>query len=333
MTEMIPGINRFKIPIPNNPLENTNCYLVQGDDGYLLIDPGVNNDGAFNALEKGLNEIGVAFAEITRILATHSHGDHYGLTGRIKELSQAKIMVHHLVRDQIQSMTTNFEERGQQMEQWLRLNGVPNLTPSEFQMIASRLPWFTNSTMPDVVLQDGETINVGSFSFKVVWTPGHDPGHICLYESSQKILFSGDHVLPSITPHVAIQSQNQSRSNPLGDFLNSLNVVKQLDVDIVLPAHENTFTNLQTRIEEIVEHHETRNAEILTAIKNKAKTTYEISTEITWMRDVGGKAFHELPPGDKRMAVSEALAHMEAMRIDGRVDKLLRDSTIYYQRT
>ncbi len=333
MTKIMPGIHQFKIPIPNNPLENTNCYLVQGDDGYLLIDPGVNNDGAFDALEKGLTEIGVAFTEITRILATHSHGDHYGLTTRVKQISQAKVMVHHLVRDQIQLMATNMEERGRQMEQWLRLNGVPNLTPAEFQMVASRLPMFINTTMPDVVLQDGETITVGSFSFKVLWTPGHDPGHICLYESNQKLLFSGDHVLPSITPHVALQGQNQLSSNPLGDFLNSLNIVKQLDVNLVLPAHEQTFTNLQTRIEAIVEHHETRNDEILTALKTQAKTTYEISTEIMWMRDVGARPFRDLTPMDKRMAVTEALAHMEAMRIDGRVEKLQRDSIIYYQRT
>lgn len=333
MTEIIPGINQFKIPIPNNPLENTNCYLVQGDDGYLLIDPGVNNDAAWAALEKGLTEVGVTFAEITQILATHSHGDHYGLTGRVKQLSQAKILVHHLVRDQIKAMSASIEERGRQMEQWLRLNGVPNLNPSEFQMVASRMPWFTNSTMPDVMLQGGETITVGDFSFKVLWTPGHDPGHICLYDSNQKLLFSGDHVLPSITPHVALQSQTQLSMNPLGDFLNSLNIVRQLDVDLVLPAHEQTFTNLQTRIEEIIEHHETRNAEILTALKTQSKTTYEISTEIMWMRDVGARPFRDLTPMDKRMAVTEALAHMEALRIGGRVDKLQRESIIYYQRT
>ena len=332
MTEISPGIYQLKIPLPkNNPLGNTNSYLIQGDGEYLLIDPGMNNDAAFDALQKELTEIGVAFKDITRILATHSHGDHYGLTGRVKQLSQAKILVHHLARDIIQAMSENRQERTRQMEQWLHLNGVPSFDPSEFQRAAPGMPRFTKPTMPDVVLQGDETIVVGRFSLKVLWTPGHDPGHICLYETAQKIFFSGDHVLPVITPHISLQTQFED--NPLGDFLNSLNMVKRLEVNLVLPAHEQTFTNLQARVDEIIQHHRQRNSEILAAIKTEPKTAYQISTEVTWMPSLGGVKFQALAPGDKRMAVSETLAHLEAMRVDGMVDKSPRDSIIYYQPT
>lgn len=331
MTEITPGIYQFKIPIPDNPLGNTNSYLIQGDSECLIIDPGINNDAAFDVLQKELTEIGVALEDITQIVATHSHPDHYGLTGRVKQLSQAKILVHHLVRDSIQSTQVNREEQSKRMEPWLRLNGVPGSDLAEFQKNPLRMPGFTNPVMPDVMLQGNETIAVGTFSFQIMWTPGHDPGHICLYEPAQKILFSGDHVLPVITPHISLQTQ--SDINPLADFINSLNLVKQLDVNLILPGHEQTFTNLQTRIEEIIQHHEQRNSEILAALKAAPKTAYQISTEITWMPSLGGVKFQDLKPWDKRMAVLETLAHLEAMRIKGRVDKSSRDSIIYYQPT
>jgi len=331
VTEIIPGIYQLKIPIRNNPLGNTNSYLLQGDDGYLIIDPGMNNDAAFDVLQRELTEVGVAFEDITQIVATHSHGDHYGLAGRIKQLSQAKILVHYLAGDTIQSAQANREEHSQEMEQWLRLNGLPGRELSKTREAASGTSGFTAPTLPDITLQAGETITVGRFSLKVLWTPGHDLGHICLYESTQKIFFSGDHVLPVITPHVSLQ--NQSDTNPLGDFLNSLNIVKQLDVSLVLPAHEQIFTNLAARVEEIIKHHEQRNSEILESIKTEPKTAYQMSAEIAWKSEPSGASFQNLDLWEKKMAVTETLAHLEAMRVDRRVDKSLRDSIIYYYPT
>ena len=330
MTEMIPGIHQLQIPIPNNPLGHTNTYLVQGDDNEcLLIDPGINTDEAFDALRKGISETDTGIESITHIIATHEHGDHYGLSGRVKQLSQAKILLHQAGKDLIQSMYTNMRNHWQQMEQWLHINGAPNSDPSEIQMVAQRRPRFTAPTMPDIMLQGGETIAIGNFSISVVWTPGHARGHVCIYESTKKLLFSGDHVLPVITPNVSLQPH--SDLNPLGDFVNSLNKVKKLDVNLVLPAHEHIFTDLPKRVDEIIQHHEYRNSEILDALKDESKTAYQISQKITWMPTLGGVSFLDLAPWDKRSAVSETLAHLEAMRIEGRVDKFTTDSIIYYQ--
>lgn len=331
MTEIRPGIHQLKIPIPDNPLEYTNTYLVQGDGERLIIDPGMNNDAAFDALQRQLTEAGVAFEDVTQIVATHSHGDHYGLCGKVKQLSRAKIRLHQRERELIQSMQTNAEERWQQSEQWLRLNGVPSRELSKIQKDSHGMPGFTTPTLPDIMLQGDETITVGSFSLRVIWTPGHSPGHICLYDSAQKILFAGDHVLPVITPNISLQSR--TNTNPLSDFLNSLNLVKQLDVTLVLPAHEHVFHDLPTRVEEIIEHHEKRNSEIIDAIKTRPQTAYQIATKITWMPTLGGTTFKKLAPRDKRMAVLETLSHLESMKIDGRVDKSPRDDTIYYRRT
>lgn len=331
MTEIRPGIQQLKIPIPDNPLENTNVYLIQGDGEYLLIDTGWNSEEAFQSLEKQLTEIGTDFQEISQIIVTHAHPDHYGLAGRLKQLSRATLSLHYLEKDFLAPRYQNMEEFLRQTEKWLQSNGVPT---SE---VAT--PWaaFTGGgrqsgapTLPDNTLSDGDTITIGGFNLQVIWTPGHSPGHICLYEPAQRILFSGDHVLPVITPNVSLQPY--SNSNPLGNFLNSLNIVKQLDTELVLPAHEHIFTDLPARVEEIIQHHHYRNSEILETIKAEPKTAYQISMVITWMPGLGGVGFKDLAPWDKRMAVSETLAHLEAMRDSGIVGKSYRDDIVHYQR-
>lgn len=331
MTEIIPGVYQLQLANSNSPLGYVNIYLVQGDEGYLLIDTGWNTEEAFQSLEKQLTEIGIAFEDISQIILTHVHPDHYGLVGRLKELSQAKIILHFLESNLITSRYINTDETARQTEQWLRLNGVPanELPASRPGSPGTRR--VTTPTFPDITLHGGETISIGVFNLQVLWTPGHAPGHICLYEPNQKILFSGDHVLPNTTPNISLHPQ--SGNNPLGDFFNALNMVKQLDVNLILPGHEHTFTDLPTRVEETIQHHEFRNSEILEALKVEPKTAYQVSTEITWQRDMGGTRFQNLAPWDKRMAILEALAHLEAMRVDEKIDKLPRDSIIYYQLT
>jgi glyoxylase-like metal-dependent hydrolase (beta-lactamase superfamily II) len=187
-------------------------------------------------------------------------------------------------------------------------------------------------TVPDItILQEGETVSTGVFDLQVLWTPGHSPGHICLYEPTRKILFSGDHVIPGITPNISLSVP--SDTNPLGDFFNSLDRVRALDVNLILPGHAQPFTNLSTAIEEVFQHHDFRIGEMLQALAAQPKTAYEVSTEMTWMLDEGGTRFENLTPLDKIMAVMEALAHLEAMRIEGRLDKYRKDSTVYYHLT
>jgi len=329
MTEIRKDIHQLKVPIPNNPLECTNVFLIQGDDGNVLIDTGWNNASALQALSDQLSDIGTGFQEISRIVVTHAHFDHYGLAGDIKRLSGAEIALHQKDMELLTTRYSMTEETFRQSEKWFSLNGMPaSELPVSFPSIGRQMKQFGNPVMPDIILNDGETINAGNFELQVIWTPGHSPGHICLYEPVQKILFAGDHVLPVITPNISLQPN--SDSNPLGDFINSLHKIRDLDVNLVLPAHENNFTDLRKRIDEIMHHHELRNLEIIDAMDGEQKTAYQIAAHITWMPGFGGVKLVDLPPMDKRMAVLETLAHLESMRTKDRVSKVTRDEIIYY---
>ena len=95
---------------------------------------------------------------------------------------------------------------------------------------------------PDLLLEDGEKPEVPGWDLTAIWTPGHSPGHLCFYESTNELMLSGDHVLPRITPNIPFHPQ--AGANPLGDYLASLDKLEPYDVDEVLPAHEYRFDDL-----------------------------------------------------------------------------------------
>jgi len=328
MTEVIPNIYRLQLPIPGSDLGYVNTYLVKGDSECLLIDTGWNTEEAFNSLEWQLSSLNINLKEIRQIVVTHIHPDHYGLGGKLKGISGAKLAAHYLEKDLIESRYVNMNGLLQNIAQWLYINGVPTDELPKLQTASVGMAMFVVPIPPDVTLYGAETISAAPFSFKVIWTPGHSPGHICLYEPSQKILLSGDHILPTITPNIGLHPQ--SGSNPLDDYLNSLNTMKQLEVKLVLPGHENPFPDLQQRINEIVQHHEQRILEILEILKVESKTAYQISSEMTWMSDRGGLKWQQLAPLDKRLAVMETIAHLKSMRISGKIDRFHKDDNLYY---
>ena len=306
-----------------------NVYLVQGDNGHLLIDTGWNTKEAFDSLKSQLSEIGINIKDISQIVVTHIHPDHYGLAGKLKQLSGAKIALHYLEKNLIDSRYVNMDILLRRVARWLHTNGVPDASLSELQTASLGVVKFVAPATPDLVFKGGETLSAGSFSLKVLWTAGHSPGHICLYEPSHKMLISGDHILPTITPNIGLHPQ--SGDNPLGDYISSLNTVKLLDVDLVLPGHENPFTGLQSRIKEVIRHHEQRSSEILQIFKAKPKTAYQIATEITWMSDTNGVSWQDLTPLDKRLAVLETIAHLKSMRVNQKINESTRDGIIHYQ--
>lgn len=331
MTEVIPGIYNLKLPLPEpaTVLGHLNTYLIQGDDGYLLVDTGWNNAETFDSLKKQLDEIGIKVEDINRIVVTHIHPDHYGLAGRLKQLSGAEITIHQREKNLIESRYINMDELLQQIARWLHKHGVSQDELPDLQIASVGMAKFVSPTLPDVILHGGETISTGTFTLQVLWTPGHSPGHICLYEPTKKILLSGDHILPTITPNIGLHPQ--SGANPLGDYIKSLNTIKQLDVNLVLPGHETPFNNLGERIEGLIRHHKQRNSKILAKIKSEPKTAYQIARGMIWIPDKGGVRWQKLSPLDRRLALLETVAHIESMRIEGRINRFSKDSIIYYQ--
>lgn len=325
--EIIRGIHQIRLPLKDNPLEYINTYLVEGSRGWLLIDTGWNDDDSFEALAEGLAGIGLEFGDIEQIITTHIHPDHFGLAGRLKLTCGATLAMHEVEKEFIDAATTRFAHLMDDMNRWLRCNGVPDEYLPEFQDIPIDVIELVSPVVPDRGLRDGEIINTGLFELHVIWTPGHSPGHVCLYEPENRLLFSGDHVLPVTTPNISIHVEEFF--DPLEDYLRSLAKISGLDVSLGLPAHENIYTDLNGRIRELLAHHDTRKTEILGTISSQPRTAFQISSLITWME--GLMTWDEMLPLDRRIAVTEALAHLEALRGHDLVRRFEENALYFYE--
>jgi glyoxylase-like metal-dependent hydrolase (beta-lactamase superfamily II) len=321
------GVHQLKVPIPDNPLGYLNCYLVEGKDGWLMVDTGWYTPDAFDSLEKGLRNLGLALTDIETIIVTHVHPDHFGLAGKIKQVSpKTELLTHRWESDLIEPRYVKFRALRDRMSDMLQRHGIPSSDVSALGSASLPALQFVTVTLPDRTLYGGEIIDTGRYALEIIWTPGHSPGHICLYEPENRFLFSGDHILPSISPNISYHVQ--SGDDPLGEYIYSLRKLQNLPVAKVLPAHEHVFTDLRSRIEEILVHHDRRKGEMLEVISQEPHNAYEISSRVKW--NIPDKSWEQFPPLLKRGAVTETIAHLEYMRWEGDVVRIIEDDSISY---
>ena len=327
--EIVKGIYQFKVPLPGPGLDHVNAYLVEGTTGNLLIDTGWNTPEAFTTLKQELLSNGFQLKDITYIAVTHMHPDHYGLAGRIKEVSGATVAMSQNEATMIDQRYVHVTDLLDSVTHFLEANGIPKTDLAQLSSASMPALDFVVPIQPDILLNQESIIQMEPFEFKVVITPGHSPGHICFYEPHKRYLFTGDHVLPDISPHVGLHPQ--SGQNPLGDYLNSLVALHQLDVSFVFPGHGGVFSGLPAKIDGLLSHHKEREREILKSISNGEKTAYQIAQEILWMPTGEPIEFKKLPPIDKRLAILETLAHLQYTIVEGKVSKNTRDKINYYE--
>lgn len=305
------GLWSLPVPIPDNPLRYVLVYALEIRDGLVLIDAGWDDDESWRALCAGIAATGHAVADVRAVLVTHFHGDHLGLAGRVREASGAYVALHRLDAEPFGPVRAP-EELGDMLTRHLSLHGAPE---EEVLSVAGALRFdrILAGPKPDVLLEDGQDIRLPGLALRVVWTPGHSPGHSCFYLPHRRMLFSGDHVLPRITPQIAAYAQDTG--NPLADFLRSLDRLVDYPVDEVLPAHEYRFRGLGDRLAAMVAHHVARLAELHQAVlREPGLTAYELSSRIGWSRPWAG--FDAL---SRRFALGETVAHLTLLAGRGTV--------------
>ncbi len=303
------GLWSIPVPIPDNPLRYVLVYALEARDGLVLVDAGWDDDVSWHALTAGIASIGGRLSDVRAVLVTHFHADHLGLAGRVRAASGAWVALHRLDAQASVDLPGHADRLIGGLRRHLETHGMPD---KEIDRIAAAIPVnrFASAPAPDVLLEDGETIRVPGRSLRVVWTPGHSPGHSCFYEDERRLLFSGDHVLPRITPQVAVFSR--SAGDPLGEFLRSLGRLDGYDVDEVLPAHEYRFRGLGARLEGIARHHTRRLAEIRAAVRaTPGQTAWQLAAGLTWSRP-----WERIDALGRQLALGETLAHL--ILLDGR---------------
>lgn len=307
-----PGLHRVEVPLPRSPLKAVNSYVLTSEDRSLVIDTGMRRPECEQALRAGLEELGVDLST-TDFFITHLHADHLGL---VSDLATVTSRVY-FNRPDGELISSGIQDPRVWYEPVIDRARKGGFSMEEIEEALRRHPGlrFSPTSYPDFVyVGDGDAIEIADYRFVVVATPGHTPGHLCLYEPLLKILISGDHVLGDITPNITMWRE---KDDSLGDYLESLDKVAKLDVELVLPGHRTPIDDCRGRIEELKEHHCHRLAEILGVLAHGSGTAYEVASKMTW--DIVARSWRDFPVVQKWFAVSEASAHLFYLERRGKI--------------
>jgi|LGVE01.1.fsa_nt_gb glyoxylase-like metal-dependent hydrolase (beta-lactamase superfamily II) len=317
--KIIENIYRIEVKLPNSPLGSLNSYVIKGKDRNLLIDTGFNRIECLESLQLGLKELDVSM-DNTDIFLTHLHADHSGLVSKIAS-PNTKIYMSDVDKEILDKQLLESDIFWSETDEMGKREGVP----AEILDLATRenpgKKYATDRNFEHISIKEGSQIRVDDNVLTCVSSPGHTPGHMCLYLENKKVMFLGDTVLFGISPNITVWI---GYSNPLAQYLESLEKIKGYSVDFPLVGHRKIEGNLSQRAEELIAHHEMRLLEIESIIaETPGITSYEVASKMKWsIRTLNWQTF---PLEQKWFAVAEALAHLEYLDNAGRVKKILEN--------
>ena len=256
-----PAVYRVDVPLPDNPLKNLNCYVIQDSGETLIIDTGFNRKECLDALLEGLAELDADW-EKTNLFLTHLHADHTGLAPTLMKDKPGKMYMSRVDYAVLEGLMVG--------EVWKVSDAnfiAEGFTQEQINILHSGNParGFEPECFFDVEeLEDGDVITVGKWKFQCILVPGHTPGQMLLYQREEQLLFTADHILFDITPNITCWV---GTADSLGNYLDSLVKTRDIPIRTALPAHRKNDMNVYERMDEIVEHHLKRLKETVDAIQ------------------------------------------------------------------
>jgi glyoxylase-like metal-dependent hydrolase (beta-lactamase superfamily II) len=322
--EVVPGVHRIPLPLPNDGLRAVNVYAVTGPDGPVLIDSGWAVADARDLLQSGLREIGAELGDVQRFLVTHMHRDHYSQAIHLRREFGTRVALGAEECWSLETVSRPGRKAAEEQVTLLRSLGAveiaekmsgnrPHHDPAEWEL-------------PDEWLSGDEVISANGRDLEVVSTPGHTRGHIVFYDTPGSLLFAGDHVLPTITPSIGFEPA--MTPDPLGAFLNSLALVRNRPDAMLLPAHGPVVPSAHARVDELVEHHRVRLDQMAAALAGGADTAVAVAGVVTWTRRE--RKLDELDVFNQFLAVCETGAHLQLLVSHGRATMQELDGVRYY---
>ena len=320
--EVFDNIFRIPVKLPGSPLRELNSYLIREPGRSLLIDTGFRIPACKEALLAGLAELGERPGSAD-IFLTHLHADHTGLSADIA--GGRRIFMGAPDADLMENLPTS-------VGKWVwndkrdTLAGLPREMVESMDEINPAIAYAPPRSVRFSSVNDGDIIRAGGYTLRCILTPGHTPGHMCLWDEGSGIMFTGDHVLFGITPNITTWP---SVEDSLGDFLDSLHSIRKYPVKAALPGHRKTG-DFHARIDELLEHHNARLAEVGDIVRScPGSTAYEIAGKMRWR--IRASCWDEFPVTQKIFAVGECLSHLDYMKVRGVIIREL-DGNVYRYR-
>ena len=314
VNEVVEGVFELRLPIP---FEDglVNVFLFADGDEADLLDCGMNSDESVAAIEQALAHIGAK--RLRRLVVTHIHPDHYGAAGIFAGEGLADLYIHRLEVPLVHPRYVELEHLVKEVHKYLRVNGVPADDAEVLSNSQRALSQVVKTAEPSVQLDGAEQLQMGRRNLRVEWTPGHSPGHICLYDRQEKLLFAGDHMLPELSPNIGLHPQ--STPDPLHEYLDGLRRLAAYEPALILPSHGRPFTDAPARVKVLEAHHRRRLDQIVEIVGRGRETGWDVALELWGPR----QNLYE-----KRLALQEALAHLQALAVDDRVRKSVTPESV-----
>jgi glyoxylase-like metal-dependent hydrolase (beta-lactamase superfamily II) len=298
VAEVAEGIHRMALPLGIHGVPTVSAYLLRGDDGDTLVDCGVaagvgggdpGPDGTA-AITAALTAVGSSLDRLERLVVTHAHIDHFGLAGEVVRRSGGELWMHRRTEldlakyaepdDAIDRRTLMLADHG--------LFG-PELTESS-EGLRDGLPVMPSVARPSRLLDGGEQFTVGGRTWEVVHTPGHSPGHVCLWNAEERLLCSGDHLLQVVSPPVTFERGFEP--DPMGSYLESLDRVRDLAPELVLPGHGTPFRDGARRAEAIAAGKRRRLTQVRDLVEERPRTVAELTVDLFGSAQLTGSQRH-----------------------------------------
>lgn len=303
-------LHRIKLPIPIESLKYINVYMISDSNSFSLIDAGMYNMKTFYELSKEIKKLGYKFNEMESVIVTHFHVDHITLSPVLYSLGASDFYLG--LKDE-KVVRKGFDKFITKALKIYINHGMPSSEANEISKShpamklidvyindLQEIPWITVSNDSEIDLYD--------LKFKIIEVPGHTPGQINLYNKEYGILFTGDHVLDPITPQITLTDEN---TDPLSDYLDSLEKIASLNAKIAFPGHKEPILNPSKRANEIIKHHEERLNEILKLISKSPLSAYDIAKKVKWRASYN--SWEEYPYPERFFAMGETLAHLKRL--------------------
>jgi glyoxylase-like metal-dependent hydrolase (beta-lactamase superfamily II) len=290
----------------------------------LIVDTGFNLPESLQDLRAGIEELGLDMKR-TDIFLTHFHADHCGLVPKVVS-PDSVVYMSAVDRDLFDDVMDNADNFWVLVERRFLNEGYPK---NEFERTQTANPakkYLPEVKFTSVPVADGTRLSYGNFRLECVWTPGHTPGHVCLFDKDQGIFFSGDHVLFDITPNITAWA---TLPNSLQHYMNSLLRIRDCPVRVTLTGHRENDGVLSERVAQLIAHHKNRLANVERILEDQPGLNgYEVASCMNW--DIRAKNWADFPPGQRWFAVGEALSHLNYLIDQGKVKRIVKNGVHTY---
>ncbi len=312
---VLPGVFRLRLPLPWPGVPHCNAWAVASGDGFVLFDTGMQQPDSMANLERALDMCGLHLDDVRLIVCTHAHSDHCGQAATIVERTGCELWMHPS-HELMSRMVEDPEAVLARRLEVARQSGVPEEPLRRYAAErgggAALQSGIAGPIKPDRDLVSGVTVATDLGEWVAYETPGHSPSHVCLFQPERRLLISGDHLLGRIS----LYFEYGYSPDPVGEFLNSLDVVERLGARLCLAGHGRTFADVRAHIDGNRALVHGLLARVRDAVAAGTPTAFEVVPEVYG---------ESLTPQNAHRLLSEVLGYLTHLQAVGEIRLLAGD--------